>query len=135
MNSSFFRVTERLHLAFIVMTELGRLKEDERTSLREIASSIGIKDGYLEEVAAALKMAGLVDGRTGRNGGYRLAKSMDNIRLSDIVTAIEGPVTLVACQGGVCPVSQTCRSKSVWSLLKEDVMTSLEKRTLAEVIA
>ncbi len=131
--NGFFRVTERLHLAFIVMTELGRLPKGKRATLKGIARSIGIKDGYLEEVASALKAAKLIKGRTGRSGGYQLAKPKKAIKLSEIVTAIEGPVELVACHGAGCVLSNRCASKSVWSILREDLMRSLKKRTLADV--
>jgi len=131
--NSFFRVTERLHLAFILMTELARLPKGARATLKAIAASIGVRDGYFEEVASALKAAKLIDGQAGRSGGYRLAKSKSAIRLSDIVTAIEGPVELVACHGKGCPLSDHCASRSVWAILRRDIVASLRQRTLADV--
>jgi Rrf2 family protein len=129
----FFRIPSRLHLGFILMTELA--KHDDYLSLRDIGERMKVSDGYLEEIAAALKTAKLIKGRTGPKGGYRLAKDASAITALDIVRALEGPVELVACHGsGECPVAHLCSSKRLWDFLQEDVRASLKQRTLSELM-
>lgn len=129
----FFRIPARLHLGFILMTELA--KALDYLTLREIAERMHVSDGYLEEIAAALKSAKLIEGRTGPKGGYRLAKDPKKISALEIVSAIEGPMELVECHGGgKCPVEHLCSSKRLWDFLQKDVRASLKKRTLGEFI-
>jgi Rrf2 family protein len=129
----FFRIPARLHLGFILMTDLAKARD--YLTLREIAERMHVSDGYLEEIAAALKSAKLIQGRTGPRGGYRLAKDAKKISAEEIVVAIEGPMELVECHGGgKCPVEHLCSSKRLWDFLQKDVRTSLKKRMLSEFI-
>jgi Rrf2 family protein len=115
------------------MTDLA--KANDYVSLRRIAERMHVSDGYLEEIAAALKSANLIQGRTGPKGGYRLARDPKKISAEDIVIAIEGPMELVECHGGgACPVEHLCSSKRLWDFLQKDVKASLKKRTLAEIV-
>ncbi|MFA5130313.1 MAG: Rrf2 family transcriptional regulator [Patescibacteria group bacterium] len=133
----FFRIPARLHLGLILMTELAMAHErqDARAlSLREVAERMKISEGFLEEIAASLKQAGLIVGVTGPKGGYRLAKPPDKITARDIVTAIEGPVHLVDCHGeGTCPVENLCQSKNLWNFLRDAVDDSLKAKKLTDL--
>lgn len=117
------------------MTKLAEAHErGEYVTLKEVAAPMMLSEAYLEEVAAGLKKAGLIEGRTGPKGGYILTREPKTITAEDIVTAIEGPVSLVDCQSGAaCPVEGSCSSKSLWSSLQKKIVTSLKETTLAEV--
>lgn len=133
-----FRVTARDHSAVILMTELAHAyKAQTHESLRDIANRMKLSEGYLEEVAHSLKKAGLIIGRKGPHGGYRLARSPKEISLEGIMKALEGPVELVDCQvaGIVCPVASKCSSKKVWRLVQKSLCETLRKTRLVDVIA
>lgn len=129
----FFRISSRLHLAFILMTELAKV--DGFLSLKEIGTRMSVSDGYLEEIAAALKSAGLIVGKKGPNGGYRLSRKPNKISAAEIVIALEGPLELVDCHGGACPAEHLCGSKRMWDFLREDIRASLENKTLEECVS
>lgn len=133
----FFRIPARLHSGCILMTELAQVSDsDTRLSLRQIGEHMQVSDGYLEEIAATLKAAGLIDGRTGPKGGYRLARKPEDISMEEIVRAIEGPVALVSCHdGAACPVQELCHSKCLWDFLQRTVMDSLREKKLSDCIA
>ena len=95
---------------------------------------MGLSQGFLEEVAADLKKAGLIKGRKGPGGGYCLAQPTAKITAEQILTALEGPIALAACSGGFCPVASSCASKSLWGFLQRDIVNSLKRTTLAEII-
>lgn len=135
--SNLFHVSERDHSALVLMSALAeRFSGRSFTSLQEIADSMRLSQGYLEEIAAALKKAGLIQGRQGPNGGYRLVRKPASISLEEILTAIEGPIELVECQkeGISCPVEGGCASKHVWNVLQKAVRSSLRATTLANVV-
>lgn len=135
--SNLFHVSAKDHSALILMSELAAVHADETfVSLQNIAEEMGLSQGYLEEVAGTLKSAGLIVGKQGPNGGYRLMRSPKEITVADILTALEGPVELVDCQskGIACPVAHKCSSKNVWSTLQKTISQSLEATTLASIV-
>jgi Rrf2 family protein len=133
----FFRIPARLHLGLILMTELATSyqKDDGRAlSLREVAERMHISEGFLEEIASALKASDLIEGKSGPKGGYVLTRAPAKITAADIITAIEGPIHLVDCHGeGTCPVESLCQSKNLWDFLREAVETSLKEKSLADL--
>lgn len=131
-----FRISERAHSGFILMTRLADVHgSDAYVTLKDVADSMRLSEAYLEEVAASLKAAGLVRGRTGPKGGYALARDPATITAEEVLTAIEGPVTLVECQSGmVCPVEHACASKTLWGTLQKKIVASLKETTLAEMV-
>src|SRR5918998_4035694 len=70
------------------------LHADERgpTSVRDIAERTAIPQPYLEQILLALKGAGLVRSKRGVGGGYVLARPPAEIVLSDVVSAVDGPI-------------------------------------------
>lgn len=133
----FFRIPARLHLGFILMTELGSAYEESKPlSLKNVGERMQVSDGYLEEIAASLKAAKLIKGVTGPKGGYQLARHPDLITAEDIVRAIEGDINLVECQDdtGFCPVEEYCQSKGLWDFLQETVADVLKKKRLSQLM-
>lgn len=133
---NLFHVSARDHGALILMTTLAEAHGTDRlVSLQEVADSMQLSQGYLEEIAASLKKAGLVSGKQGPGGGYKLEKDPKQISLEDILTALEGPVALVDCQShGGCPVADKCSSKNIWKVVQRNLQKTLKETTLAEAI-
>ncbi|KAA0206206.1 Rrf2 family transcriptional regulator [Candidatus Uhrbacteria bacterium] len=131
--NSLFRVSERNHFGLIFMTQLAALCEGSYLSVKEAASDMGMSQGYLEEVAGALKAQGLIEGRQGPGGGYRLAKAANEISAKDVVEALEGPVALVACMDGGCPVEGKCGSKKLWGFLQKNVLETLDTTSIGDL--
>jgi Rrf2 family protein len=59
---------------------------------REMAERQGIPLRYLEQILQDLRRAGLVEAKRGPGGGYLLARPAAEVRLSDVVGALDGPV-------------------------------------------
>ena len=64
------------------------------TQIREISERESIPPRFLEQIFQDLKRAGLVGSKRGPRGGYHLARPPAEIRLGDIVRALEGPVAI-----------------------------------------
>ena len=134
---SLFHVSERSHSGFLCMSELARrYGEETYLSLQDIANSLGTSQSYLEEIATLLKQANLVQGKKGPGGGYRLARPPQEITAEMILTALEGPLTLVECQdkAKLCPVQDRCQSRGFWGLLQTQLRTTLQSTTLAQML-
>lgn len=73
-------------LAFLIRCHA----RDEWGQIADIAASAAIPRKYLEQVLLDLKNAGLVESKKGQRGGYRLARSPDQIALGQVLQAVQG---------------------------------------------
>ncbi|HEY1465792.1 MAG TPA: Rrf2 family transcriptional regulator, partial [Acidimicrobiales bacterium] len=91
---------------------------DGPTAVRDIAERTGLPQPYLEQILLALKGAGLVRSKRGVGGGYVLARSPDEITLSQIVSAVDGPIVAgdfgEPHANGACDHEGQCVLLSVW---------------------
>ena len=108
------------------------------TSVRDIAERTGLPQPYLEQILLALKGAGLVRSKRGVGGGYVLAKAPADIRLSAIISAVDGPITLgdfgQPHQDGSCDHEGQCVLLAIWDVAGQHMREHLDTYTL-EVIA
>ena len=105
--------------------------------LKIIASNQDISLKYLEQLMATLKSGGLVRSLRGSKGGYILAKAANQIKLSDVFSALEGPSAIsVECldDNGYCLRAADCVTRQVWVQVQEAVMGVLESLTLQDLV-
>lgn len=107
------------------------------TSVRDIAERTGLPQPYLEQILLALKGAGLVRSKRGVSGGYTLAKPADEIRLSEIVSAVDGPIVAgdfgEPHTNGACDHEGQCVLLAIWAHAGDQMRKLLESFTLAEI--
>jgi len=106
-------------------------------SVRDIAERTALPQPYLEQILLALKGAGLVKSKRGVGGGYVLARSPDAIRLSEIISAVDGPITLgdfgEPHADGACDHEGQCVLLAVWKQTGDLMREHLDSFTLASV--
>lgn len=66
------------------------------TQVRDIAERQDIPARFLEQIFQDLKRAGIVASKRGPRGGYHLARPPSEIRMGDVIRALEGPIDLSA---------------------------------------
>jgi Rrf2 family protein len=107
------------------------------TSVRDIAERTAIPQPYLEQILLALKGAGLVRSKRGVGGGYVLARLPEDIRLSEILSAVDGPISLGDFgdphQDGSCDHEGQCVLYAIWKLAGEHMRELMAGYTLAQV--
>ena len=107
------------------------------TSVRDIADRTGLPQPYLEQILLALKGAGLVRSKRGVGGGYVLARAPEDIRLSDVVSAVDGPITLgdfgAPHENGACDHEGQCVLLAVWRAVGDHMRQHLDGFTLADI--
>lgn len=80
------------------MFDIAFHNEGRATQIKEIAERQAIPPRFLEQIFQDLKRAGLVASKRGPRGGYQLARPTGEIKLGDIVRALEGPLALGASE-------------------------------------
>ncbi|MFN5840262.1 MAG: RrF2 family transcriptional regulator [Acidimicrobiaceae bacterium] len=109
------------------------------TSVRDIADRTGLPQPYLEQILLALTGAGLVRSKRGVGGGYVLAKQPKDIRLSEIISAVDGPITLgdfgQPHQDGSCDHEGQCVLLAIWDVAGQHMREHLDAYTLESIAA
>src|SRR5574344_1307442 len=77
------------------MYELSQHKDEAPMQIRDISANAGIPQNYLEQLLSKLRRAELVTSIRGARGGYLLAKSADDIKIVDILIALEDDIKIV----------------------------------------
>ncbi|MFP3976246.1 MAG: RrF2 family transcriptional regulator [Dehalococcoidia bacterium] len=104
--------------------------------LRDIASRQNIPLPYLEHLISPLVQAGIVKSTRGARGGLSLAKSPEEITLSEVIPLLEGSIDLLDCVNNPesCPYSDTCVTRRIWVELKESMDKTLQSVTLQDLV-
>jgi Rrf2 family transcriptional regulator, iron-sulfur cluster assembly transcription factor len=134
------RLTSKGRYAVMAMADLLANGGTERAvPLQEVAGRQQISLSYLEQLFAKLRVAGLVKSVRGPGGGYRIGKSADIIRVSDIVRAVgDAPrKTKTKSDGTISATSDEARSITapLWDELGAHIASFLSGITLADVVA
>lgn len=122
------------------MTALADLaaRGDRPASLAEIAEAQSLSRAFLEQLFARLRQAGLVESVRGPGGGYRIARDVGSIRVSDILEAVGETVRSTGCDGpreACTGAGGKCLSHALWSALDSHIEDFLGSVTLAHVLA
>jgi Rrf2 family protein len=73
------------------------LEPEERTSSSALAERTQVPSDYLAKVLQQLSAAGLIEGRRGVGGGYRLSRAPEDINLLDVINAVEPLERITSC--------------------------------------
>jgi Rrf2 family protein len=71
---------------------------EQPPSSRDLAEMQGVSPAFMKKIFPKLEKAGIVEASGGIRGGYRLARSPEQISVLDVVDAVEGPKSLFDCQ-------------------------------------
>ncbi|MGB3147054.1 MAG: Rrf2 family transcriptional regulator [Paracoccaceae bacterium] len=124
--------------AMVALTDLATASPDALTSLADISARQDISLPYLEQLFVKLRRAGLVESARGPGGGYRLAKAPADIRVSEVLGAVDETVSALhtgaGATGGISGSRAQSLTNRLWEGLSAHVYVFLHQVTLAEVI-
>jgi len=121
------------------MVQLGRRYGTGPASLAEIALDEDLPRAYLEQLVTSLRDAGLVISTRGARGGYELGAAPDQIRMSDVLRALEGPIAPMICASDAeehqaCDRSARCTVNVLWVRVRDAITSTLDSMTLADLV-
>ena len=125
--------------AMVALTDLAMVSEGRLLSLAEISKRQDISLPYLEQLFVKLRRAGLVESVRGPGGGYRLAKSPMQIRVSDILGAVDETVSALHTGAGASGAVSGSRAQSLtnrlWEGLSAQVYVFLHQTRLSDIVS
>lgn len=119
------------------MVELARaLQSKSLVQLGEVAKITGISSNYLAQLAMPLRNGGLLMGVSGKKGGYTLGRPADEIYISEILEAVQGPIALTDCSDNpeLCLYAPFCETRMLWVIAGHKLKETFGQYTLADLI-
>jgi len=130
------KLSTRGRYGTMALLDLALNSNKEPVPLKDIARRQGIPLHYLEHLIAPLVAAGIAGSTRGARGGLHLLKPPREIKLSEVINLLEGPVAPVGCitNPETCPRSDTCVTRDVWDEVKRAIEGVLESITLQDLV-
>ena len=79
------------------LVHLAGLPEGQLAFVTDIAEANNIPKKFLDAILGDLRRAGFVRSKTGKDGGYMLARSPEDIRVGHVIRVLDGPLAPIAC--------------------------------------
>jgi Rrf2 family transcriptional regulator, cysteine metabolism repressor len=130
-----FKFSLRTEYGIRALMELAARMSEGYVPARSLAKSQTIPLRFLEHQLAALHKARIVDSQRGAAGGVMLARPPDQIRISDVIDVLEGPLAPMHCleHDGDCEKSHVCSLQELWMRVENSVREVLSQTTLADL--
>ncbi len=132
------RLNTKSRYAVMALADMASFKDYKPISLRDISLRQSISLNYLEQIFLKLKKNNLVKSIRGTSGGYVLAKSANNIKLSEIFLALDENVKTLGCdknsKKGCNGRSTKCITHNLWDELDLHINKFFENKNLDDLI-
>ena len=123
--------------AVMAMADLAHHSNGKPVALADIAERQEISLSYLEQLFGGLRRGGLVNSVRGPGGGYLMARSQNDMRIADIILAVDEPIKATRCSPGSptgCHTSKgRCLTHDLWEELGNQIYLYLSAVTLGDV--
>lgn len=122
----------------MAMVDIAAHTEGKPIALADVAERQEISLSYLEQLFAKLRRGGLVKSVRGPGGGYLLARTAEETRISDVILAVDEPIKATRCTPPSplgCTSNKTrCLTHDLWEELGNQIYLYLNSVTLADVV-
>ena len=132
------KLTTKGRYAVMAMADLALFQNGKPVSLNDISLRQNISLSYLEQLFAKLKNGKLVKSIRGPSGGYILEKNPKDIKLSNIIFAVDEKVKTLNCKKeskkGCNGKSTKCITHYLWDDLEQHINTFFENKSLNDLL-
>lgn len=129
------RMTKQADYGIVLLTRLAQ--EPERlTNATELSQELQLPAPTVSKILKLLARAGLLTSHRGAKGGYVLVRHAEQIKVAEIISALDGPIAITECiddTPGVCAQESFCSVRGNWQRINEAIRGALEQITLAEM--
>ena len=132
------KLTTKGRYAVMAMADLASFQNQRPVSLTEISIRQNISLSYLEQLFLKLKSKNLVKSIRGSAGGYILEKPASDIKISNIISAVDEKVKTLNCKKeskkGCNNKSTKCITHNLWDELEQHINNFFEKVKLEDLV-
>ena len=128
------KLSKKTDYAIILLTHLG--EQESPVSAQEVATFYKLPYPMVANILKQLASSGLIESTRGQRGGYVLARSTEEINLSEVIRITDSTFELVECvhDEDLCKVHQCCPTRRPLISLHNKIQNFVEETTLASII-
>jgi FeS assembly SUF system regulator len=129
------RLSRITDYGIVLLVKLAQSPDGEAQNARHLAAESELPVPVVSKVLKTLAREGLLSSQRGSKGGYALARDAAEITVPDMITALEGPISLTECAShpGACSQESSCGVREPWQRINAAVHQALGKITLADL--
>ena len=132
------KLSSKGRYAVMALVDLARFNEINPVSLRDISLRQGISLDYLEQIFLKLRKKEIVQSVRGTQGGYILNKNAREIKLTNILNAVDEKVKTVQCKKelkeGCNGKATKCLTHNLWDELETHINNFFDKKSLEDLV-
>ena len=132
------KLNTKVRYAVMALADIAKFDKQIPISLRDISLRQSISLVYLEQIFSKLKKNNIVKSIRGTNGGYILAKDPEQIKLSNIFSAVEEKIKTKQCKKeskkGCNGKSTKCITHYLWDELEIHINNFFDKKNLGDLL-
>ena len=133
------KLTSKGRYAVMALADLANFNSTNPVSLRDISLRQGISLDYLEQIFSKLKKHNIVKSSRGTNGGYILNKKPAEIKLANILKAVDEEIKTIQCKKeskkGCNNKTPKCITHNLWDELEIHINQFFEQKNLNDLIS
>ncbi|CAM1366908.1 Rrf2 family transcriptional regulator [Tenacibaculum soleae] len=123
------------------LTFIARQKQGEKVQIATISKSENISHKFLESILLTLRRAGFLGAKKGKGGGYYMLKDASEIKMTDVIRTLEGPIAMLPCVSlnyyekcSDCPDEDACSVHKLMIQVRDNTLQVLRNNTLADLV-
>ncbi len=123
------------------ITFIAKFGNNTPTQIKTIAERENISVKFLESILLTLRKNGFLGSKKGKGGGYYMIKKPSEIRMVDVIRALEGPIALVPCVSlnfyekcDDCPDESICSISKLMTQVRDSTLKILQDYTLEDLV-
>ena len=125
-----FKLSQKSDYGLILLSNVAKSKGV--ISVSSVAKKNKLSSKFLSQVANELKKAGIITSKEGVSGGYSLAKAANEIKILDVLVALDGGLVKGDCfeEDHEC----NCGAKDMWISMKQQMEETIGRKTVADLV-
>lgn len=130
------RLSRLADYGVVMMSHIATLADGMHTA-HAVAEATRIPEPTASKILKALARAELLDSHRGANGGYTLARRPADIRVTEVIIAVDGPIALTSCldaESADCSLAPTCPTRTSWQTINDAIHRALDEVSMADMM-
>jgi Rrf2 family iron-sulfur cluster assembly transcriptional regulator len=132
------KINSKSRYAVMALADIANFNRQNPVSLRDISLRQNISLVYLEQIFSKLKKNNIVKSIRGANGGYVLSRDPEQIKLSNIFSAVDEKVKTLQCKReskkGCNGKLTKCITHNLWDDLEMHINDFFDKKNLGDIL-
>jgi Rrf2 family protein len=129
------KLSKKTEYAVIALMHMAENSQNGLNTAKEISIAYNIPRELMNKVLQRLAKSDIITSHQGVKGGYQLQRSIDEINFSAIISAVEGPISLIDCvhmDACGCDQLDYCNIKTPMEFIQSELEKFFDGITLSD---